>query len=139
MQTLIWVHEDALRKDHPAYRDCDLSQSAYFIWDDAYLEKMNYGLKRLIFIYETVCHLGIQVYRGDTQSVLKELAASTGAECLRLAATPNPDLNQIAENLAQSLTVHIEPDDAFVSLEREPSLKRFFGYWKKARPVLMHE
>ena len=139
MTTILWVHEDALRSNHPAYSGFDLATAGCFVWDDAYLQKMNYGRKRLVFIYETVCELNIPIYRGDTVSILKELAQNQGADEVRMAETPNPELNKVARDLSEVMKVHVESDESFVALEREPSLKRFFGYWKKARPILLSE
>ena len=138
-KSLIWVHEDALREDHAAYQDMDLCSHGFFVWDETYLRKTNYGMKRLIFIYETLCELGIPIYRGDTEEVAITLMQEHQAEQLLIANTHNPELLHIIKNLSNSINLRVTDEDAFVSLEREPKLKRFFGYWKKAKPVLLRQ
>ena len=79
-QHLIWLHEDALRASHPVLENFSREADAVYIWDDAYLQKMNYSFQRLVFIYETLTELSIPVYRGKTADVLIEMA---GTPCLK--------------------------------------------------------
>ena len=137
--SIVWVHEDALRSNHPAYHGLDLPDHGFFVWDEAYLRKVNYGMQRLVFIYETLCELGVPIYRGDTQEVITALMKKNKAQRLLVANTPNPELLHLMENLSKELTVVPTDDEPFVSFEREPKLKRFFGYWKKAKPILLRE
>ena len=138
-ENLIWIHEDALREDHPAYEGLSLSACGFFVWDESYLRKVNYGMKRLIFIYETLCELGIPIYRGDIEEVVSSLMNEHQAKHLLVADTPNPELLHIINNLSDTCRVRVTGDEEFVTFEREPKLKRFFGYWKKAKPVLLRQ
>lgn len=138
-QELIWIHEDALRESHPVNEGLNLSEDGFFVWDAEYLKAMNYGYKRLVFIYETLCELGVPIYEGNTESVALALISARGATTLRTAYTPNPALQDIASSLAQSTSVVTFEDTPFVTLERPLKLKRFFGYWKKAKPILLRE
>ena len=138
-QHLIWLHEDALRASHPVLENYNRETDAVYIWDDAYLKKMNYGFQRLVFIYETLTELGIPVYRGNTADVLMELAKNRRVEDIRMANTPNPELLIIRDELSHKIPIITVSDHEFVTFERPPKLKRFFGYWKAAAPQLLRE
>ena len=137
--TLIWLHEDALRENHPAHEGLNLNEDGFFVWDAEYLAAMNYGFKRLVFVYETLCELGVPIYEGDTESVALALMRARGATTLRTAYSPNPALKDIASSLGQFTSIVTFEDTSFVTLERPLKLKRFFGYWKKAKPILLRE
>ena len=138
-QHLIWLHEDALRASHPVLEHYNRETDAIYIWDDAYLQTMNYGFQRLVFIYETLTELGIPVYRGKTADVLIEMAKLRHVEEIRMANTPNPALLKIRDELAKDIPVVTVSDHEFVTFDRPPKLKRFFGYWKAAAPQLLRE
>ncbi len=138
-ESIVWIHEDALRSNHPAYQGLDLQVHGFFVWDEAYLRKANYGMKRLVFIYETLCEMGVPIYRGDTEEVVTALIHKNQAQRLFVANTPNPELLHLIEVLSNHVSVVTTDDEPFVSFDREPKLKRFFGYWKKAKPILLRE
>ena len=66
MTQLVWLHEDALNAKHPVLHSTSNADLVCFVWDDEYLSAMEYGFQRLVFIYETLCEMGINVIRGDT-------------------------------------------------------------------------
>jgi hypothetical protein len=109
---------------------------AVFVWDDAYLQQMDYGFKRLLFIYETLLELDVCIVRGDLVDCLGRLAREQGGR-IRVPETPNPRLQQIAERLRDEFEVDVIAELPFVSLTREPDLGRFFRYWNKARGAAM--
>ena len=137
--SLVWMHEDALRLDHPVFDGTEGAADAVFIWDDEHLEAMGYSFQRLVFIYETLCELGVAIYRGPTHDMLIRLADSRGKTTIRVADSPNPALRALRELLAQHLAVHCIEEPAFVTPERDPDLRRFFRYWKRVRRPLLRE
>ena len=64
--SLIWLHEDALCASHPVFSAAPSVCEAVFVWDDAYLQHAHYSLKRLVFLYETLCELPVTIIRGHT-------------------------------------------------------------------------
>ena len=136
---IIWFHEDALNLKHPVSRGHDVLEQGVFIWDPTYLKSMGYGFQRLVFIYETVCEMGIPIFAGDTCEVLMGLARARGADSVLTPASVNPALVKLVQDLSSDLPITWVEDLPFVSLDRPPKLKRFFGYWKKARPILLSE
>jgi len=136
MSDLIWLHEDALRADHPVFERAGPGSSACFIWDEAYLKQMDYGFKRLVFIYETLIELPLIIFRGDRFDCLSRLAGEGSGRVL-VPDTPNPALQQTINCLRRDFEVEVVADRPFVSLAREPDLKRFFRYWNEAHKIAM--
>ena len=65
-EKILLLHEKALR-----YRfDFDQTSNdfkAIHIWDDAYYRMQRYSFKRLVFIYETLLELPLEIIHGNTQ------------------------------------------------------------------------
>ena len=134
---LHWIHEDALNADHPAFQDLHEGERLCFVWDDEHLRDMGYSFQRLVFIYETLCELNAEILRGSTAEVLHSRAQASDASEIRVPDTPNPAIQAVVESLRANLSVSVIPEDPFVDLDRAPSLRRFFAYWKSARRQLM--
>ena len=128
-QPLIWLHEEALRSTHPVFTAAPKGTKAIFIWDDEYLRQLDYSLKRLVFIYETLCDLPIDILRGDTVSIIKETAPSL----LYIPETNKPHLISIVGNLKSVATIEMIQDETFVTMTKSSDLKRFFPYWNAAQ------
>jgi hypothetical protein len=125
---LIWLHEEALRMTHPVFKAAPERTKAIYVWDDGYFRQANHSLKRLIFIYETLCELPVEGIRGNTLEVVRELAPST----LYLPATNNPLIAKIINDLKTTVPVQIIEDEAFVVIKNPIEFRRFFQYWHKA-------
>lgn len=127
-QTLIWIHEEALRVTHPVFTSAPQGTRAVFVWDDKYFQQLDYSLKRLIFIYETLCELPVDIIRGDTTSVIKALASYE----LYIPESHKPHIVQLINSLKLITKVEIIKDESFVQLPQMKDLKRFFKYWNMA-------
>jgi hypothetical protein len=125
---LILLHEEALRMTHPVFQAAPAEAKALFIWDDAYFRKANYSLKRLVFIYETLCELPIDIIHGSTTAIVQELSPSA----LYMPATNNPLIVEIIHDLNSVAPVHTIEDEAFVVFKKPVQFRRFFQYWNKA-------
>jgi deoxyribodipyrimidine photo-lyase len=130
MRKLIWLHEDCLRETHNLFREAGAAR-AVFVWDDGYFKTMHYGLKRRVFIYETLCALPVDIIAGDTLDCLRRLADT--ADEIVTGKTPNPALKQLMEKLRADKKVTAIADAPFVQMDSPPDLKRFFKYWNKAK------
>lgn len=133
MTRLIWLHEDCLRADHPVFAASDAGGRAIFIWDDAHLTAMGYGLKRRVFIYETLLELPVEIYRGATAPTLTDLAQRFDADEILTGKTPNLALKQIMDEVRNDKKLTAIADTPFVQMDSMPELRRFFKYWNKAR------
>ena len=130
MSALIWIHEDALRADHPVFTAAGDGADAIFIWDDAYFSTQGYSFKRLVFIYECLMELPVTLYKGDMATVLSELI---NGRALYVPTTPNPDFQAVMSTLSKTTKVHLVAETPLTFIETEPNMKRFFRYWNKAR------
>jgi len=137
MSSLVWIHEDALRADHPAVTAAEDDAMVCYIWDDDYLKKMDYGFKRLVFIYESLCQLPVRIFHGDTTETLMQLVKQQDIQHLYVPSTPNPELQKIAARLSNTVEVIAVADVPFVALNTEPDSKRFFRYWNKSKKQAM--
>lgn len=125
---LILLHPEALRGTHPVFQAAPLGTAAIFVWDDAYWRAANYSLKRLIFIYETLCELPVTILHGTVEEVVKAYAPSM----LYVPATHNPLLAAEITRLAQLAPLQWVADEPFVVMQFKGEMRRFFPYWKKA-------
>ena len=131
MTDLIWIHDEALRADHPVFAG---GGQAVFIWDNAYFYSINAGFKQRGFIYEALIHLPVEIYEGDTVQTLSALAESRP---IQTASTPNPYLRAIMADLRKTQTLNLVDEDVFAHLKGNPDLRRFFKYWNKAKASAM--
>lgn len=129
-KSLIWLHEEALRDSHPVFLAAPPLTEAIFIWDNHYLQKLNYSLKRLVFIYETLCELSADIVVGDTVSVLTQLPANV----IYVPATDNVEIKLMLTAIADKKDVIIVPDISFTAIKEMHEVKRFHAYWKKIEP-----
>lgn len=125
---LILLHEESLRMKHNVFKVAPSGTKAIYIWDNCYFEQANYSLKRLIFIYETLCELPIEIIRGNTLDIVREFAPSD----LYMPATNNPLITEIINDLKSYLPVQVVEDEHFVNISNSTHFMRFFKYWNKA-------
>lgn len=128
-QTLIWIHEEALRVTHPVFTSAPQGTRAVFVWDDKYFQQLDYSLKRLIFIYETLCELPVDIIRGDIIAVFKDLNPSQ----IFVPMSTKPHLVKLTDQLKSQTHIETIEDDMFVDLPEKTDLKRFFKYWNLAQ------
>ena len=135
MAGLVWLHEEALRADHPVFVAVP-GATALFCWDVDYMAAADIGLRRQIFIYESLLELDVTIIRGAASQVLPLVARRDQATQLYVPDTPNPlirqELSKVTAALA-GIAVELVSDRPFVQLAATPDLGRFFRYWKKAR------
>ena len=136
MADLIWLHDGALRRTHPIFAMAGKGAPALFIWDRDRFAADHVGVRRQLFIYETLAELDVEIYEGDAADLMPRLLAARGADRLLVPASPDPViLKQIADirQAMSAVTVDLIEDTPFVTLTMEPDLGRFFRYWNKAR------
>ena len=120
MNKLFWMHQDCL--SNPPHE-------AVFVFDDAQLLADGWGLKRVLFVYECLLELPVQLLRGPTIATLRGLNRP-----LVTVASPDPWLRRIIAELA----IEVLPAPCFVELKEPVDLKRFARYWKRAEDRLLN-
>jgi len=130
MSALIWLHEDALRGDHPVFKAAGEDAEAVFVWNDAYFKSEGYSLKRLVFIYELLADLNVTCIQGETAQVLE--GYSQGRDIF-IPETPNPYFKAIISELRDNHNVTVAADVPLVIVPDDVDLRRFFRFWNKAK------
>jgi len=130
MKKIIWVHEDALRDNHPVTLAAGDNALAVFIWDNEYFRTQGYSLKRLVFIAECLADMNVSLYKGSTRDILYELSQDAK---IFTASTPNPAFRRIIE----ALDIDVVADRPLARLDKNADMGRFFRYWKKAGKSVM--
>lgn len=130
---LIVLHEEALRMTHPVFDAAPEGTEAIFIWDDTHFKRMDYSLKRLIFIYETLCELPVNIIRGDALDVIRSIAP----EKLYVPASQNDCYKSLIDELSLLVSTTIVNDTMFVEMNKNNDLMRFSHYWKKVEKKLL--
>lgn len=126
---ILWLHEKALRDNHPAFDKLEKSAEVVHIWDDAYYKSRQYSFKRLVFIYETLTELPVDIYHGNTVDVIRDL----GATEVIIPDAPDTQIQALIKKIQQVFRVTIVPEEPFVDVPQEADFKRFFKFWNKAR------
>ena len=142
MADLVWLHEGALRLTHPVFAAAGPDAAVVFIWDAERLAASHVGLKRQLFIYETLAEMAssraIDIFEGRAESLLPQLG--DGSSRILVPASPDPAIRAGIGGLRQAATGHeiVEIEDTpFVTLSMQPDLGRFFRYWNKAKKSAM--
>jgi hypothetical protein len=139
MTAVVWVHEEALRADHPVFQAAPDARSV-FCWDKVYLDHANIGLNRQLFIYECLVPLDVDIFAGTAASIFAALAKQDAITEIFMADTPNQLLHAELDRVGQAVPgsrVTLVPDRPFVQIDTPPELGRFHRYWNKARKAAL--
>jgi hypothetical protein len=129
-QPLIWIHGDCLSPLSPPLQTYP-NAPAIWIWDDQYLEQQQVSLKRILFIYECLIELPVEIRRGEVATEINRFAQAQSADGIVTTASPSPRFKQICQALELPLTIlDVEP---FVDYQGYIDLKRFSRYWRVAQ------
>jgi hypothetical protein len=134
-EPLIWLHEEALRVTHPVFSSAPERTRAIYVWDDRYLRQLNYSLKRLVFIYETLCELPVDILGGDTVSIIKQIAPSI----LYVPETTRPHITITIGQIKSVANIKMIQDENFVTITKVTELRRFFPYWNIAQKLALQK
>jgi hypothetical protein len=124
---VVWVHEGCLSPQGPALQ-AHPGAPALFVFDEDYLRREGYTLKRIGFLYECLLDLPVVIRKGDTVALLQAFAAEHGAQRIVTSQTVCPWHQQvIAAVRAQAL-----PLPGLVEHPGPFELGRFSRFWNKA-------
>ena len=125
---LLLVHDKALRFGLDA---CEVSErfKAIHIWDDEYYRAQRYSLKRLVFIYETLLDLPLEIIHGKTLDIL----SVENFDDIVIPYSGDQALKNLFSKIEKIKTVHYLFETSFVNLDRTVEFKRFFKYWNQAK------
>ena len=125
---LLLVHDKALRSGLDVYEASE-SFKAVHIWDDEYYRSQRYSLKRLVFIYETLLDLPLEIIHGNTLDILSE----ENFDHIVIPYSGDQVLKTLFSKIEKIKTVQYLFETSFVNLDRAVEFKRFFKYWNQAK------
>ena len=120
---LLLVHDKALRSGLDVYEASE-SFKAVHIWDDEYYRTQRYSLKRLVFIYETLLDLPLEIIHGNTLDILSE----ENSDHIVIPYSGDQVLKNLFLKIEKIKTVQYLFETSFVNLDRTVEFKRFFKY-----------
>ena len=130
---IICLHERALRSDHPVFSLAPPKTPAFYVWDDQYFRELGYSFKRLVFIYESLLELPVQIIKSETLAFFRELTPE------RVYFPAGYSLlfeEKFLPELTQTSKIEIVPEESFVEISQELEFRRFFHYWNKAKKLI---
>ena len=98
------------------------------ICDNDYYKKSNYSFQRLVFIYETLCVLEIDVVRKNIISTLQSININN----LVVSFSVDIEITKICTLLAKEIYVEFVYDDKFVNIKERTKFNKFLKYWSYA-------
>ena len=128
---MVWIHGDALSSAHPVWQ-ARAGVPALFVWDDALLRDWQISLKRVVFIYECLLELPVEIRRGDVAAEVLQFASQLSADGIVTPASPSPRFRQVCAVLRQSIPVQVVEDVPFLDYDGPLDLQRFSRYWRVA-------
>jgi hypothetical protein len=105
---------------------------AIFVWDDDLLAEGQISFKRVLFFYECLLDLPVEIRRGDVAEEVLGFAGDRGARRVVTVESVSPRFAQIRRKIEHFLPVEVLPLPPFVAYEGDFDLKRFSRYWRKA-------
>ena len=127
IKEILWLHEKALNHDYIArYAQARIIH----IWDNAYYQQRQYSLKRLVFIYETLCAIpNIEIIHGDTHDIMLSLKNHK----IIIPYSADSIIKKQCHDIAKIADINIIKPNDFVQIGDGYEFTRFFKYWNKAK------
>lgn len=129
VDSILWLHEKALKNWHDEIDILDDNIRIIYIWDDGYYQRKGYSLKRLVFIYETLCAMKVDIIKGDTIAIFQCLSPNK----IYIPYSADSEIKKLSDNISKITDIEIIKEVDFVNMANDISLKRFFQYWNKAK------
>ena len=126
---LLYIHEKGLGDNQPIFSRMAPNSRALFIWDDAYFKKRNYSLKRLVFIYETLISMPVEIVLGETSEIVNDLSPKK----IITPYTADLELRRLIREISVEFELEFVYPNAFVHIDDNFNFTRFFKYWNKAK------
>lgn len=132
-ETIVWVHTDALSPENSALTRF-ANAPALFVWDDDWLVQEQISMKRIMFIYEALLELPVEIRRGNVAAEVVKFADEHGATAVATTDSPDPRFHHHARKInakVEQLQVYKVPP--FIDTAERLDLKRFSRYWRTAQ------
>lgn len=133
-EVMVWVHGDCLSPTNPALQ-AHPQRPAVYVWDEQLIAEWRISLKRILFMYECLLALDVEIVKGDPAEALPLYADRHQCQRIVTVESVSPHFEQICQRLgAAGYTIEILPMPVFVALDNSQlKLKSFSSYWRKAQ------
>lgn len=129
---IFWIHHLGLRTAPPY--ESSAGDAYIFVWDNQLFERLGYTLKRLVFIYETLCEMPVDIVQGNTLEILAMLEGDD----ITTWHSDAPDIQSVIGQLeAKNKKVHRLHENPFCSVDPQEEFRRFSKYWPKAEKTAL--
>ena len=132
-QTLVWMHHYALSENIVDYPPFTSLSACIFVWDDNYFRNLNYSLKRLVFIYETLCELPVEIIQGDMISVL----AARPESIIYVAESQDKFIHKAIQVLQETKQLIQLAEKPFINTTQSKDHIRFSAYWRQVESMAL--
>ena len=134
-KNLIWLHEKSLKYKSFWQDKLGEDYESIHIWDNDYYKKRNYSFQRLVFIYETLCDLEIDIVSGNIITTLQSININK----LIIPLSIDTEITKICNLLVKEIDIKFIHDDKFVDIKEGTKFNKFFKYWSYAEKIVfMH-
>ena len=138
MSSIVWIHADCLRRECAAFQQYPTAP-ALFVWDDVVLRGYGLSLKRMVFLYECLLDLDVEIHRGDVASEVRAFAQTHGATTIITMETPAPRFATIVSDLRTTHRVDVHADEPFAEVSDGVDIKRFSRFWGSIRTQVVRQ
>lgn len=135
MKRLFWLHDESLRLPEQATED-DL---VVFCWHQDYFIQQGWSIKRLVFIYETLCTLPVTIYAGNPVEIFSALKQMHNINEIVVQRPFDPQLEAHIEQVSQIHTLSYDDPPCLIDDSRLKPCKRFYAYWQQIEARLLHK
>ncbi len=132
-QALLWMHHYALCADQINDQSLASVSACIYVWDNQYFRHLNYSLNRLVFIYETLCELPVEIIQGDMISVLTARPESI----IYVAETRDEVIQRAISVLQEEKQVIPFAERPFINAPHTKDCTRFSSYWRQVESIAL--
>ena len=133
MKRLFWLHDESLSVPAAAKRD-DL---LVFFWHSDYFSQQAWSLKRLVFIYETLCSLPVTIYAGEPTRLLQALKREHTFSDIMVQRPFDPLLTVQLNQVEQTHPLNLYNAPSMMDNSQIKPCKRFYAYWQQIEGQLL--
>jgi len=134
-QPILWVHGDGLSPQSPLFIHYPTAP-AVWVWDEQLLATSQISLKRIVFMYECLLELPVEIRRGPVAMEILAFAQQHEADGLVTTLSPSPRFQAIIAEIQPVLPITILPVEPFLNYGGFLDLRRFSRYWKVAQHLV---
>ena len=134
---IIWVHGDNLHQQSSAFRRYP-NAPAIFVFDQPTLNLYDLSLKRVMFLYESLLELPVEIRIGRTVADVLTFAREHQADGIITMTSEAVGFRRRVQKLRAHLPVQVLSDRAIVDDEQAYDLRRFMRFWNQVRGVALN-